>query len=388
MRMLWKAAAVLFMGIIGLSSVSSAQDEPVPSYATAFDLEQTVENLTVRVLWAWANEAGIEVAWIQTFDPSKPGLIWRSELLHDGVMLHPYLDHHPLSFMPITADTMTFAILKPSGITGEDTVTLELRYTGTRHNNGTPVPDAPEETMSFLLEVPFYHIRRWSGEQTVTVNGVSMTLKAVEYLPSETNLTLCYPRIVGGKRGSFTLEYDPFIDDPDARVSLKAVGDRGGSSAAQMAPPPLPSEARTVEVAFPEVTPEVTDEMAMPTVTPVPPTLTPSPPTSTPTPEKCLDVGIAGLMPDEDGVLQIHIDELRTDIIPTAENVPIVNAALEQIRSPWHVSYDASNGLGFGAAGYLPTGPHFHHWRVFWNILSDIMSERLLGPWTFSVPLE
>lgn len=74
--------------------------------------------------------------------------------------------------------------------------------------------------------------------------------------------------------------------------------------------------------------------------------------------------------------------------MPTAENVHIVNGALEQIRSPWHVSYDVGNGLGFGAGGYLPTGPHFHHWRVFWNILSDITSERLLGPWTFSVPLE
>ena len=149
MRLIWKAAAVLFVGIIGLSGPSSAQDEPVPSYATAFDLEQTVENLTVRVLWAWADEGGIEVAWLRLPDLSKPGLAWRSELLHDGVVLHPYLDHHPLSYMPVSADMMTFAILKPSGISGEDTVTLELRFTGTRHDNGTPVPDAPEETMSF-----------------------------------------------------------------------------------------------------------------------------------------------------------------------------------------------------------------------------------------------
>src|SRR5690606_7681758 len=161
----------------------------------------------------------------------------------------------------------------------------ELRFTGTRHNNGTPMPDAPEETMSFLLEVPFHHIRRWSGEQTAMVNGISMTLHAVEYLPSETNLTLCYPRMSVPFQ-TITHEYDPFIDDPDVGISLKLVGDRVVRSAAQMPPPPSPSEIRVEDMSRPEITPEVTDEMAMPTVTPVPPTLTPAPPPPTLTPEK------------------------------------------------------------------------------------------------------
>lgn len=379
MRVMWKTAAMLFVGIIGLSGTVSAQDEPVPGYATAFDLEQTVENLTVRVLWASADEGGIEVVWTQMFDPSKPGLAWRSELLYDGVVLHPHLDRHPLSFMPVTADAMTFAILKPSGIRTEDTVTLELRFTGTRHTNGTPVPNAPEETMSFLLEVPFHHIRRWSGKQTATVNGISMTLTAVEYLPSETNLTLCYPRKVGGNRGVFQLEYDPFIDDPDARVSLKAVGDRSEWRAFEPLPPVQP---------VPEITPEVTDEMATPTASPVPLTLTPAHPTATPTPEKCLDVGVADLVPDENGVLHVTIDELRTDIMPTAENVHLVNAALEQSESRWRVHFDTSNGMGITSVDPTSPTPRFHEWRVLQNVVSDVTSERLVGPWTFDVPLE
>src|SRR5690606_18996841 len=77
MRVILKAAAILFVGFMGLRGVSSAQDEPVLSYATAFDLEQTVEYLTVRVLWAWADENGIEVAWLWLPNVSKPGLAWR-----------------------------------------------------------------------------------------------------------------------------------------------------------------------------------------------------------------------------------------------------------------------------------------------------------------------
>jgi hypothetical protein len=371
MRMIWKAAAVLLIGILGLSGVSSAQDEPVPSYATAFDLEQTVENLTVRVLWAWADEEGIEVVWIQTFDPSKPGVWWRSELLHDDVVLHPYLDHHPLSYMPITADAMTFAILKPSGITGEDTVTLELRFIGTQHNNGTPVPDAPTETMSFLLEVPFHHIRRWQGEQTATVNGISMTLKAVEYLPSDSRLTLCYPRITVPYQ-TISREYDPFIDDPAVWTERYAVGDRYEWMAMEFSPTLTPT---------PVITPEATDEMGRPVPTAIPPT-------PTLTPEKCIDFGVPGLIPDEDGVLRIRIDELRTYMMPTAENVHLVNAALEQSDSRWRVHFDTSNGMGITSADPTSPTPRFHEWRVLQNVVSDITSERLLGPWTFSVPLE
>lgn len=387
MRVILKAAAIVFVGIVGLNGASSAQDEPVPSYATAFDLEQTVENLTVRVLWAWADENGIEVAWLWLPNVSKPGLAWRPELLHEGVVLYPYLDYQPLSYMPITADAMAFAILKPSGIRGGDTVTLELRFTGTRHNNGTPMPDVPEETMSFLLEVPFHHIRRWSGEQTAMVNGISMTLHAVEYLPSETNLTLCYPRMSVPFQ-TITHEYDPFIDDPDVGISLKLVGDRVVRSAAQMPPPPSPSEIRVEDMSRPEITPEVTDEMAMPTVTPVPPTLTPAPPPPTLTPEKCLDVGVSGLVPDENGMLHIKIDELRTFMMPTAENVHLVNAALEQSESRWRVHYDPANGMGITSDDPTSPTPRFHEWRVLQNVISDITSERLIGPWTFSVPLE
>ena len=206
-----------------------------------------------------------------------------------------------------------------------------------------------------------------------------MTLHAVEYLPSETNLTVCYPRMVGGRRGVFQLEYDPFIDEPDARVSLKAVRDRIEVRAFEALPPVQP---------VPEITPEVTDEMVTPTASPVPPTPTPAPPTATPTPEKCLDVGVSGLAPDEEGVLHINIDELRTDMMPTAVNVHLVNAALEQIGSRWRVHFDTSNGMGITSAEPTSPSPRFHDWRVLQNVISDITSERLLGPWTFSVPLE
>jgi hypothetical protein len=372
MHVIWKAAAVLLIGIVGVSRASSAQDEPVPSYATAFDLEQTVENLTVRVLWASADIGGIEVAWIQTFDLAKPGIGWSSELLHEGVVLHPSFSLHPLSTMSMTMDAImsrtvdgvVFAILKPSDISAKDSVTLELRFTGTLHNNGTPVPDSPQETMSFLLEVPFHHIQRWSGEQIATANGISMTLHAAEYLPSETYLTVCFPQIASEKYPG--LELAPYIDDPLIWMVTMPVGNRE-----RIYSIPL------LTLATPAMLPEVTDEADF-----APDSM----------PGKCVDLWIVGLIADTDGMLHVTIDELRTEPRLTAAALPDINAALENVSSPWRIETRISSG---GWDSFLPVSnpphPQIRYspaWLVYENIVSDITSERLLGPWTFSVPLE
>ena len=91
-------------------------------------------------------------------------------------------------------------------------------------------------------------------------------------------------------------------------------------------------------------------------------------------------------------MLHVTIDELRTESRLSTDALPDINATLEAVNSPWRVETRVSSG---GWDSFLPVSnpplPQIRYspaWLVYENIVSDITSERLLGPWTFAVPLE
>jgi hypothetical protein len=362
---MWRFAAILILALLMVGHVG-AQNEPVPSYATPFDLEQTAGNLTVRVLWASADDHGLEVAWTATQDTSHSSRDWRVELLHDGIKLQPLLvDLSPHPDVTTPSDRLVLAVLRPSGLSGRKTITIELRFTNMRAGG-----NSEPEVLRFLLDVPFHEMRRWQGEQVSTADGISMMLKAVEYAPSGTYLTLCLPRIVSD--GPVAVEFEPYIDDPRLWTEVLPAGIRSPIRAPDI--PVIPDNRATPA---PVMLPEATVEAVFP---------------SDPTLDKCVDFKVPGLAADADGILNIAIDELRTPPIPSTAAVPAINAALEDSGLPWRARI-VQNSLGLDtviAASDAPLPQNFlsYRWRVYHSVLSDITSERLPGPWTFEVQLD